>query len=76
MRRLRARPLLLLEGDPVGVTSGRHQSWVDVDVVCGNPWCAFEGWTEACEDVEDMTFSWVCPVCEREHVDQLGEPPC
>lgn len=63
----------MLAGGTVGVTSGVFQSWPVIEGICSNPWCDFVGEVEACEDREDATCTWVCPLCEKEHVE---EPPC
>lgn len=49
-------------------TSGVYRSWVDLDIECR---CGFEGSTLACEDTEDMSFSWSCPGCGWETTEEL-----
>lgn len=61
-------PRMLVDPEHLMSTSGVYRSWVDLDIVCR---CGFEGSTLACEDTEDMSFSWSCPGCGWETTEEL-----
>jgi len=50
-------------------TSGAFRSTADLLIYCDL--CFWEGFTEAIEDTEDMTLTWVCPGCGHEETENL-----